>query len=105
MRDAAGDEQVWVFFGDIEPDFQGLARRLMEAGLREPQVGMEIPDDRDDVWAEAEMLWEDERVALVARESTQAARRKPAEGWRVFYREDLSESVEPILDALGHGPV
>jgi hypothetical protein len=104
MRGMVPQEVSWLAFDDIEPEFRRVARALMEAGVREPEVGMEIPDARNDVWAEAELVWEDERLALTSRALAEDARGKPAAGWTVFYLEDLADGgVESLLGALMAG--
>lgn len=90
----------WAAFADIGEAFVDLARQLMTAAVSEPQVGIDIPDARGDVWAEAELSWEDQRVALTSRARVEAARGKVANGWRVFVLEDLGDDAAPIQAAL-----
>ncbi len=100
IRGMMGDRAAWFEFDEIDSAFEDVARAVMEAGIREPVVGLEIPDTRGDVWAEAELLWEEERVALTSRALTTDARGEPAAGWTVFYIEDLGEDTSPLVDAL-----
>jgi DEAD/DEAH box helicase domain-containing protein len=96
------DDITWSNAGDIEPEYQELARTLMAAGVPEPEVGMEIPDSRGDTWAEAELVWEAARVAVTARATTEDAKGSPAAGWVVIFLEDLSvgDDPTPVIEAL-----
>src|SRR5690606_30576477 len=94
------DDDGWPSLPDVEEPFRALARRLVDAGAPEPQLGVELPDARGDTWAEAEMLWEDARVAVTSHEYTRDARRKPDPTWTVLYIEDLADDPTPVLEAL-----
>ncbi len=91
---------AWRDAGEIEPGYRRLALRLMAAGVREPEIGMEIPDRRGDAWAEAELLWEEERVAVTARADTAGALGEASEGWTVLYLEDLGGDPAPVIEVL-----
>jgi len=58
-RGIGAGEAGWLSHGDIEPEFRAVARALEEADVPEPEVGDEIPDERGDVWAMAELEWRD----------------------------------------------
>ena len=90
----------WAGFDDIEPEFRELATRLMDAGVAEPEVGMEILTNRGDTWAEGELVWEDRRVALTSRAGVELALGQPADDWQVFYLDDLADDPLPLVDAL-----
>jgi DEAD/DEAH box helicase domain-containing protein len=100
-RGAVPEEAPWSGLDEIEPDYLGLARALMGAGVREPEIGMEIPDTRGDTWAEAELLWEKEQVAVTSQADTEHARGNPAGGWEVLCMEDLADDPAPVIEALG----
>ena len=85
---------------EIDDAWRPLADRLMAAGVAEPVVGMDIPDASGGAWAEAELCWEEERVALTTREACHRVRGSPAPDWVVLYFEDLGESPEPVIEAL-----
>ena len=93
-------DAAWVGFEDIEPEFRAFATVVMEANVPEPEVGMDIPDTRGDTWAEAELLWDGDRVALTSRSAVALALGQPAADWQVFYLEDLADDPAPLLDAL-----
>ena len=100
MRHGPPGDAAWRDAAEIEPDYRRLAQRLMAAGVREPEVGMEIPDRRGDTWAEAELLWERERVAVTARAETAGALDAPSGDWRVLFLEDLGDDPTPVIEAL-----
>ncbi len=100
LRHGPPDESAWADASEIEPDYQHLAHELMAAGVREPEVGMEIPDRGGGTWAEAELLWEEERVAVTSRAGSEEAPGEPAAGWSVLFLEDLAGDPAPVVDAL-----
>ena len=63
-------------------------------------VPPDLLDERGDTWAEAELAWEERRVALSSRSQVQRAHGQPADGWRVFLIEDLAGDPSPLLSAL-----
>lgn len=105
VRDATGGappvDATWICRGEIAERYLPLADRLAAAGVREPAVGLELPDRRGDTWCEAELAWEPEKVAITSREAADDALGSPAEGWHVFYLEDVAEEAGPLLAALG----
>lgn len=103
LRSGPDVEAAWSVLPDIREQFRDVARRLSEASVAEPTVGMDVPDDRGDVWITAELVWERERVAVLSREDAVGLARPSAGGWRVFYIEDLGNNVGPVLDAIGEG--
>jgi len=96
--EAAGVE-AWAEHEDLDEDFRSLARGLAEAGVPEPEIGMEVPDRRGGTWAEAELLWESARAAVITARARDDALGQPAEGWTVFVREEL-DGPDAVLDAL-----
>lgn len=100
LRGAVVDGMGWAELDEIEPKYQALARALMDAGIPEPVVGDEVPDANDEVWALAELIWEEKQVAITSREMAAEARREPAAGWTVLYLEDLADGIGPVVDAL-----
>ncbi len=100
LRHGPPAEAAWADAGEIEPEYRPLAERLMAAGVREPEIGMEVPDRRGDTWAEAELLWEEERLAVTSRAGVAEAMGEPAGGWQILYLEDLGEDPAPVIEAL-----
>jgi DEAD/DEAH box helicase domain-containing protein len=100
LRDGVPEDSAWKELEAIEPPYQVLARRLMAAGVREPEIGMEIPDHQGDTWSEAEMVWEEERVAVTSRAETERVIGWPAAAWVVFYLEEIEEDVTGVMGAL-----
>jgi len=100
-RHGAGPEgAIWEGIEEVREPFQELCLALMEAGARQPEIGLDIPDDRDQIWGEAELVWEDRKVAVVDQARRDEALRPVAAGWRVFVLEELQGAVQPVLDAL-----
>ena len=94
------EELGWPSAGEIDDAFRELADRLMKAGVREPRIGVDIPDARGDTWTEAELVWEPELVAVTSRSAAASAPGRAAESWMVLMLEDLADNQEPVLDAL-----
>lgn len=97
---AASEAAGWACLPEIEPSFQALAESLMEAGVEEPEIGVDVPDERGHVWAQAEMAWQSRRVALTCRDYTAGARGAAAAGWRMFDLQDVLADISPLLAAL-----
>ncbi len=102
-RDGVPDDAGWSVLEDVEPGFRALASALADAGLPEPEVGMDIPDSRGDAWAEAELSWETERVAVTDRDRAEDALGQPAAGWSIFVLEELGDDPQPVIDAMNRG--
>jgi DEAD/DEAH box helicase domain-containing protein len=104
LRQGAQQTATWSELDDIDDAFRSLAEALMAAGIDQPTVGLELPDEREDTWGEAELAWESERVAIVsARAISRAispARRKPHPSWTVLELEALAGNPAPVLAAL-----
>jgi len=98
-RDGA-PETEWAEMEEVESEFLPLARGLAAVGIREPEIGMDIPAEPHGVWAEAELLWEDERVALTSRELVEESLGKPSSSWTIFVLEELGDDPRPIIDEL-----
>jgi len=101
LRAGQQDAQAtWAELDEVQEAFLPLAERLMAAGVPEPAVGMEIPDSRGDTWAEAELLWEDHRVAVTSREQAVEARGEPHPDWMVLFVDDIGDDPAPVRTAL-----
>lgn len=100
LQRAMPDEPSWQGVDDLREDVMPIARALMGAGIRQPQVGYELLDERGDIWAEAELAWEDRRVALSGRSRVERAHDQPAAGWQVFLLEDLAGDPSQLVAAL-----
>ncbi len=99
-RDGSPSDAGWEDMEDVEPAYRTLAHALAEAGVREPAVGDDIPDKHNGTWAEAELVWEELRVAVTERSCVEEARGEPAPGWTVLLLEDLDGDPKPIIEAL-----
>jgi len=89
---------AWSALDEIETPYRPLAEALAAMGAPEPTVGLEIPDSRGDTWSEAEMVWENRRIAITSRADTVRALGDPDSGWTIFYLEELPERAD------GRGP-
>jgi DEAD/DEAH box helicase domain-containing protein len=96
----AHEDSLWDNFDEIEPDFRSLAHKIMAAEVDQPDVAHDIPDTRNDAWAEAELIWFERKVALTSRELAQDAAGEPASSWRIFYLEDLDGDISGLVAAL-----
>ena len=103
MRSGPSGMPAWPGIDDMEDTFQPLAVQLNEASVTTPILAKDIPGQRSPVWAEAEFLWEDLRVAVTDRDRQEYATGAPADDWKVFILEDLEGGAEPLLAALGLG--
>lgn len=103
----ADDEQAaavaWEAVDLVEPEFVTLCRALIEAGVAEPDVGLEVLDGHDRVWAECELVWEARRVAVTDRERAQGARGEVADGWTVFVLEELDDPAALVTRLADEG--
>ena len=70
-------------------------------GLRKPEVGFELADQRGQVLAEAELAWPPERVAVLEDDRADARARFAHAGWRVYSLGDGDELVEGVARRLG----
>jgi hypothetical protein len=93
-------EGDWVKSGEIDENFQWLAEALVAAGVDKPEIGIDIPDARNEAWAQAEMAWEEHKVAVTCKQWVEAARGESAQGWTVLLLNELGGSAEPVLAAL-----
>jgi len=100
LREATSAPPVWPGLQEVQPPYLPLAERLMAAGVREPVVGLEVPDLEGSCWGEAELVWEEERVAVISRETRKTVLGRPAAGWTIFELEDLDDDPAPIVAAL-----
>lgn len=100
LRQGPQEAEGWAEIDDVEEPFRALARHLVDAKVPEPKLGWEIPGASDGAWAEAEMLWEQARVALTSRTYTARASGSPDPRWTVLYLEDVEDDVAPVLAAL-----
>ena len=101
LREAPSAAVGWDNLGEVEPPFDAIAEVLAAEGAPQPQVGMEIPAAGGGVWATAELLWDDRRVALTDRDAVQDAIGSADESWTVLLLEDIGEDPTPVLVALG----
>lgn len=68
---------AWASRGEIEDVYRALADRLMAAGVREP-----------------------ERVAVTSRGAAESSLGRPADGWHVFYVEEIGDGIDPVVESL-----
>ncbi len=99
LRQGPTDEGSWSTALDVDEPFKGIADELQAAGMPTPEVGMDIPDDKECAWAEAELVWEDRRIAITDLERRNEARGSASRDWHVFILEDLT-SIDPVIQAF-----
>lgn len=99
-RDARDKSGPWAKFDEIGDEFRVLAEALIAAGVAEPTVGLELPDDRGDTWTEGELVWPSARVAVVSAQFTARARRAPDPSWTMLELEALGDDPKFVLEAL-----
>ncbi len=90
---------TWADGEDIEEPYKPLCQVLAAAGVAAPAVGDELERADGATWAEVELMWEEAQVAVMDASKRAQARGEPAEGWRVFDREQLDDPA-PLIEAL-----
>ncbi len=93
-----GEDAIWTQLDEIEDAYRGAAEAMIAAGIVEPVVGDDIPNQRDTVWSEAELVWHTARVALTSYADSAWAVGEPAADWRLFYLEDLALEPDGTVD-------
>ncbi len=97
-RVASGLDPEWdAVLAQALPAVQGLARELAQAGLEVPIVGFELLRDGGRVIAEAELAWEQHRIAVQLDGSDPQA--FGAAGWRVI-RADSPDALLRLREWL-----
>jgi DEAD/DEAH box helicase domain-containing protein len=97
-RSAPGDAP-WSELDEVEDEFRPLCQKLMDAGLPQPGIGVDVPGQSGRIWSEAELLWEDAQVVVTDRRRFEEAQGQVADGWQIFVLEDLDDA-EKVATAL-----
>ncbi len=80
-----------------------LVRRLREAGVPRPEVGVDLPDDHGlTSGAIAELLWTEQRVAVVYGADLEQTREVLPSDWAVHTVEGLLDDVTPLIERFAH---
>ena len=90
----------WAEDLDLPADCRPLATVLSRAGAPAPAQGIELPDTRGRIWAEAELVFESARVAIVRRPAFEHARGEPSPDWTIIVA-DAPDATARVLAALG----
>ena len=80
-------------------ELHGDLLRLRELGIPPPEAGFELTGPKGSVLAEAELGWEDHRVAVVMTNRSKDRVTFESRGWRVLLApaDDLAESIAALL--------
>lgn len=97
---ASEDETAWSEAKEFaRPDCQSFLDSLRAAGIPAPTMGYEIMHDGT-VAGEAEMAWNDQRVAILAEEYSDLQRPLRDMNWIIFLLTQIMETPEAVVQAL-----
>jgi ATP-dependent helicase/nuclease subunit A len=83
----------------IDEECRRIVEKFVEKGIRQPDcIGFELTNDRGEVIAEAEVVWEQEMVALLRSDQQEFREVFDAAGWKVYMAD--SGIVTEIEEAL-----
>ena len=86
---------------EVGGDFRVLVDQLAAVIVDLPGVGMDLPDERGRAGdLQAELAWDDRKVAVLDDASRDGAESRVAPGWRLFSLAELTVSLTPLLEAL-----
>ena len=85
------------FLDDLEPDVRELVEGVLLRTGRTPEPFFEVPGPDDEVVAQAEVGWEEERVVIVRPDDAASAATATRLGWVVH---DPTASVEDVVRSL-----
>jgi len=99
-----GDESARPWLEVLE-DVLSATRPLVEAirvkGCPVPIGGDDLPDHRDEpTGVIAELVWHEQRIAVLLDEDLESGRRAVAAGWTLLGVGSLTDNLEPLLAAL-----
>lgn len=100
LRGAVGVVPAWAGIDEVDESFRALAEALAAAGVREPEIGFDVPGAGGDVWAMGELVWDEERVAVASRADAESAIGDPDESWTVLFLGELNDDPGAVLTAL-----
>lgn len=102
LLEARTPAEGWAASDLYEDEYRPLLEALEAAGVEAPDVGIELDDDRDQVWGEAELVWVDAKVAVVYADVKEDGRGMPP-GWVIFVLETVQSDPAPLIERLGKG--
>lgn len=86
---------------EVGGDFRALVDQLVEFVIELPEVGIDLPDERGRAGeVQAELAWEERKLAVLDDGSRDGAEARVASGWRLFSRTELTASLTPLIEAL-----
>ena len=83
--DESANVNGWIDRAEIDHTYLDLADQLIELGVYDPVVGYDIPDCRGDTWAEVELAWERQKVAVTTADVAAQCRFGHDADWQVFF--------------------
>lgn len=94
---------AWIEVAElVSVDLQGLVVSLSSAGFEAPIVGFELLDDKGRVVSEAELAWQEHRIAVfLADSATNLTKEFSDRGWRCFVVGDAELEVKLIAALEG----
>jgi DEAD/DEAH box helicase domain-containing protein len=104
---ADADDTAWVAYAElVEGDVLAALRVLASHGVRLPapeSVPFELCGPRGDIIAQAELAWEEYRMAFVYADDKQSQRAFAEAGWTVRHVEDLIARPADVVPRLQGG--
>ncbi len=98
LRSGPGEEP-WGDLSDVDQKFEELCSALQQEGIGAPEIGVDIPNAKGGTWAEAELCWEDARIAVTDKGRADEAEGQIDSSWTVLVLEDL-KSPGQIVELL-----
>lgn len=83
-----------------DPKLKHLMDRIQESGIDAPETGWEITGSDGAVAGQAELAWENSKVALIIESQDKSAEEFQRQGWRVFSPEQAEERPVAFISAL-----
>jgi len=65
-----------------------------------PEVGWELPDEKGRACAEAELVWTEQKIAVLLPEGEEFRSTFEVAGWKVYALAELDNDNMPLLTAL-----
>ncbi len=108
LHAAAGPSEPsdWAQLGEqMLDEGRALVRKMREAGVPVPEVGVDLPDEQGHTsGVTAELLWTDQRVAVVFAADLKEAQELLPDGWTVHTVEGLLDDFAPLIQSLDRQP-
>lgn len=90
-----GDE--WNEILEYSPDYNNIIRKLFELKLPIPELGYELSIESDiGVEGEAEIVWVENKIALLTNEQLEYKEKFESLNWKVFEISKIDEQINII---------